>query len=71
MSAAEGLTSYGWWGNYRPEARASMRQWVRGVLLSRPGMTDAECDRFIASLGERKVDDLARRAFERRSATDF
>lgn len=71
MSAAEGLEAYGWWGRYRPAIRAEMRAWVREMLVKRPQMTDLEADRLIASLSEAKVDELARRAFEGRDATDF
>lgn len=71
MSAAEGLESYGWWADYRPAIRDQMRAWVREVLLARPHMTQAECDRFIASLGAQKVDDLGRRAYQGRGAGGF
>ena len=71
MSAAEGLESYGWWRDYRAGLRDTMRGWVRGVLVPARQMTDAQADRFIASLGPAKVDDLARRALLGLPAHDF
>lgn len=71
MSAAEGLEGYGWWERYQPAIRDAMRDWVREMLLKRPHMTNGACDRFIASLSDVKVDDLARRAYEGRDARDF
>lgn len=70
-NGVEGLPSDGW-TKHEPLALArKARQWVRWKLLHLPHMTDAECDRFIASLWPAKREELFRRAVDGQDATDF
>ncbi|NMJ44306.1 hypothetical protein GWK16_23870 [Roseomonas sp. JC162] len=65
------LASDGWWSRHPADHVAAARRWVRWRLLSDPHMTDAACDRFIASLDEDKRGDLVRRAVEGHSPAGF
>lgn len=71
VSGGGGLVGDGWWSHETLATLRAARGWVRLVLLQRPRMTDAECDRFIASLDVPKREDLLRRAVEGRGPAGF
>jgi hypothetical protein len=66
-----GLPSYGWWKGVGLATANEARRWVRWRLLKLPAMTDAEADRFIASLDPPKREDLLRRAKDGKGVAGF
>jgi len=60
--AKAGLPGDGWWRELNVERASEARQWTRR-LLALPAMSDADADRFIASLDPPKREALLQRAY--------
>ena len=57
----DGFASDGWWRDVPEAVRQAVRAFAR-KLMGRPGASELECDRMIASLGSAELERLIERA---------